>query len=206
MDFVWKSSVETVFGYITTFSGLFGHFMTFDISWHLTFHDHWRLKYTEVQSQQMAFTQSPSVSNNPKIPTYYLIFAVVWDFMSFEIFCHLRFYVIWDFCKNQIVGRNLRIVAHWWTLCAVHQGATILRFLPIIWFLQCTDTVYNESPILHVHGPIDAWKIGRNVRAISGANNCQLGLFFSPNISVYNCQSVQILKFSVWVLNPNHGI
>ena len=37
---------------------------------------HWRLKYTEVQSQQIAFTQSPPVSNNPKIPTYYLIFAV----------------------------------------------------------------------------------------------------------------------------------
>ena len=34
-------------------------------------------KYTEVKSQQMAFTQSPSVSNNPKIPTYYLIFAVM---------------------------------------------------------------------------------------------------------------------------------
>ena len=33
------------------------------------------MKYTEVQSQQMAFTQSPSVSNNPKIPTNYLIFA-----------------------------------------------------------------------------------------------------------------------------------
>merc|ERR550539_1371208 len=29
----------------------------------------------EVKSQQIAFTQSPSVSNNPKIPTYYLIFA-----------------------------------------------------------------------------------------------------------------------------------
>ena len=37
--------------------------------------DHRRLKYTKVQSQQMAFTQSPSLSNNPKIPTYYLIFA-----------------------------------------------------------------------------------------------------------------------------------
>ena len=31
----------------------------------------WQEKYTE----QMAFTQSPSVRNNPKIPTYYLIFA-----------------------------------------------------------------------------------------------------------------------------------
>ena len=39
--------------------------------------DQWRLKYTEVQSQQMAFTQSPSVSNNPKIPTY-----VLFDFCS----------------------------------------------------------------------------------------------------------------------------
>ena len=29
--------------------------------------NHWRLKYTEVQSQQMAFTQSPSLRNNPKI-------------------------------------------------------------------------------------------------------------------------------------------
>ena len=33
------------------------------------------LKYTEVQSQQMTFSQSPSVSKNPKIPTNYLIFA-----------------------------------------------------------------------------------------------------------------------------------
>ena len=35
-----------------------------------------KCKMTEVQSQQMAFTQSPSLSNNPKIPTYYLIFPV----------------------------------------------------------------------------------------------------------------------------------
>ena len=35
--------------------------------------DHWRLKYTEVQSQQMAFTRSPSLSNNPKILNNYLI-------------------------------------------------------------------------------------------------------------------------------------
>ena len=37
--------------------------------------DHWRLKYTEVQSQQMAFTRSPSLSNNPKILNNYLIFT-----------------------------------------------------------------------------------------------------------------------------------
>ena len=37
---------------------------------------HWRLKYTEVQSQQMAFTQSSKASNNPKIHTLYLIFTV----------------------------------------------------------------------------------------------------------------------------------
>jgi hypothetical protein len=36
-----------------------------------------KVEITEVQSQQMAFTQSLSVSNNPKIPTYYLIFAVI---------------------------------------------------------------------------------------------------------------------------------
>ena len=35
----------------------------------------WRLKYTEVQSQQMAFTQSPSLSNNPMIVTNFLIFT-----------------------------------------------------------------------------------------------------------------------------------
>ena len=45
-----------------------------EIYWKL---DNWRLKYTEVQSQQMTFTQSPSVSNNPKIPSNYLIFAVI---------------------------------------------------------------------------------------------------------------------------------
>ena len=35
----------------------------------------WRLKYTEVQSQQMAFTQSPSLRNNPMIVTNFLIFT-----------------------------------------------------------------------------------------------------------------------------------
>ena len=37
----------------------------------------WRLKYTEVQSQWMAFTQSPSLSNSPKILNNYLIFFIV---------------------------------------------------------------------------------------------------------------------------------
>ena len=36
----------------------------------------WRLKYTEVQSQWMAFTQSPSLSNSPKILNNYLIFFI----------------------------------------------------------------------------------------------------------------------------------
>ena len=52
----------------------------------------WQEKYTEVKSQQMAFTQSPSVSNNPKIPTYYLIFAEMSDVMkckmSWNVKCH----------------------------------------------------------------------------------------------------------------------
>ena len=39
--------------------------------------DHFRLKYTQVLSQQIVFTQSPSLSNNPKILNNYLIFAVV---------------------------------------------------------------------------------------------------------------------------------
>ena len=34
--------------------------------------DHWMLKYTEEQSQQIAFTQNPSLSNNPKILTTHL--------------------------------------------------------------------------------------------------------------------------------------
>ena len=33
------------------------------------------MKYTEVRSKQMAFTQSPSSSNNPKILTKCLIFT-----------------------------------------------------------------------------------------------------------------------------------
>ena len=31
------------------------------------------MKYTEVQSQQKAFTQNPSLSNNPKILAHYLV-------------------------------------------------------------------------------------------------------------------------------------
>ena len=44
--------------------------------------DSYIIQYTEVQSQQMAFTQSPSLSNNPKIPTYYLIFAEMLNVMK----------------------------------------------------------------------------------------------------------------------------
>ena len=44
--------------------------------------DHWRLKYTEVQSQQIAFTQSPSLSSNPKILTNYLICTTMTTYLS----------------------------------------------------------------------------------------------------------------------------
>ena len=47
------------------------------------------LKYTEVQSQsqQMAFTRSPSLSNNPKILNNYLIFKAPTDATIDEHFC-----------------------------------------------------------------------------------------------------------------------
>ena len=35
--------------------------------------DHRRLEHTDLKSQWMAFTQSPSVCNNPKIPTRYIL-------------------------------------------------------------------------------------------------------------------------------------
>ena len=51
-----------------------------------------KLKYTEVQSQQMDFPQSPSGgNNNPKISTYNLIFVVI------IIFIVLRFVVLSSF-------------------------------------------------------------------------------------------------------------
>ena len=53
--------------------------------------DHWRLKYTEVQSQQMAFTQSPSLSNNPKILNNYLIFTVCCKYWELHLSWPWRF-------------------------------------------------------------------------------------------------------------------
>ena len=38
--------------------------------------DHWRLIYTEVHSEQMAFSRSPSLSNNLKVLNNDLIFTV----------------------------------------------------------------------------------------------------------------------------------
>ena len=43
----------------------------------------------------MTFTQSPSVSNNPKIPTYYLIFAVPQYYVEF-IFIAVSCFHIWS--------------------------------------------------------------------------------------------------------------
>ena len=50
--------------------------------------DHWRLKYTEVQ---MAFTRSPSLSNNPKILNNYLIFTV---FVCMYLYLYLFFSMV----------------------------------------------------------------------------------------------------------------
>ena len=38
---------------------------------------------TEVQSQHMAFTQSPSISNNPKILNNYRDLRVIWNLSHF---------------------------------------------------------------------------------------------------------------------------
>ena len=48
--------------------------------------DHFRLKYTQVLSQQIVFTQSPSLSNNPKILNNYLIFTVQWIICETELY------------------------------------------------------------------------------------------------------------------------
>ena len=65
MDSVWKPSVETV---LSTFSGLC------QMTWNVKRHE-MSFDMKCQKTWQMAFTQSPSLSNNPKIPTYYLIFA-----------------------------------------------------------------------------------------------------------------------------------
>ena len=41
-------------------------------------------------------------------------------------------------CKNQIVGRNLRIVTHWWTLCESHLLRLYFDISLAMWFpLPC---------------------------------------------------------------------
>ena len=45
------------------------------------------MKYTEVQSQEMALTQSPSLSKNPKVLTYNLSLYVVINNMPAIILC-----------------------------------------------------------------------------------------------------------------------
>ena len=74
------------------------HLMTFAFWWHLTFQDLWHFMTFDI--------------------SWHLTFNDIWHW-------HKTFHDIWHFCKNQIVGRNLRIVAHWWTLCESH----LLRLL-----------------------------------------------------------------------------
>ena len=68
--------------------------------------DHWRLKYTKVQSQQMAFTQSPSLSNSPMIFTNYLICTVLLDHCSNlqVVPCQIQ---MWDLWKKFAWGGGL---------------------------------------------------------------------------------------------------
>ena len=53
-------------------------------------------------------------------------------------------------CKNQIVGRNLRIVAHWWTLmsrCSTHYtGRTTLVKIWILAFLARNSALHLYNP------------------------------------------------------------
>ena len=74
--------------------------------------DHWRLKYTEVQSQQMTFSQSPSVNNNPKIPTNYFIFAVKFSLDGW--FAHN--WSVWNNikCAYVVLSQILFKITHFW--------------------------------------------------------------------------------------------
>ena len=65
------------------------------------------MKYTEVQSQQMAFIQSPSLSNNPKILNNYLIFTEIFKYMTKDVFCVTVYHRIrWQ----QKIGQQCSIV------------------------------------------------------------------------------------------------
>ena len=56
----------------------------------------------------MTFTQSPSVSNNPKIPTYYLIFAVPQYNVEF-IFIAVSCFHIWSLNTPPFLKRSYRL-------------------------------------------------------------------------------------------------
>ena len=53
-------------------------------------------------------------------------------------------------CKNQIVDQNLRIVAHWWTLCESH----LLR----LYLVVCSSTM---TPTMQVELVGTHWQLGK---------------------------------------------
>ena len=75
------------------------HFMTFDISWRLTFHDVWHFM-TFVISWHLSFDISWLLTFHNI--WHFITFNVKWDFISFEISCNLTFHVIWVFISFEI--------------------------------------------------------------------------------------------------------
>ena len=87
--------------------------MTFDISWHLTFHDIWYF---------MTFYIS-----------WHLLFLEIWH-LTFDISCYLTFHVIWHFLQP---GNICQKIFQWQVACSVpDQGDRKIRdddynFFPI---------------------------------------------------------------------------
>ena len=98
--------------------------------------DHWRLKNTEVQSQsqQMAFTRSPSLSNNHKTLNNYFIFAVVlntlWWLDTKDIFCKLDILAV---SSSYVMYHLLTVTAAQQTTPYIFQLLQF-RHLPWCWF------------------------------------------------------------------------
>ena len=109
----------------------------------------WTNEFTRVQSQQMAFTQSPSSSNNPKILTNYLIWRE---------FYHPRhkakFFSMWPSCSYQCsqVIYFMRCALRILSLLRVRRKCSRIHvaLLPFQWYDVFEDPQENECKCVEI--------------------------------------------------------
>ena len=122
-DISWRLTFHDVWHFMTF---VISWHLSFDISWLLTFHNIWHFITFNVKWDFISFEISCNLTFH--VIWVFISFEIsctIWDFMSFEFSWNLRFHVIWDW-----EWRNLKLIQMWRNFSFLRGPVTNIKYAP----------------------------------------------------------------------------